>query len=341
MSLNLQTTPPHHGGKLRAAAEQYAIPLAEWLDLSTAINPNGWPVPTIPAECWARLPEACDGLEEVARLYYGATSLLTVAGSQAAIQALPQLRPPSRVGLLAPAYAEHGYVWQRSGHTVVSYSIDEIERAVATSDVLILINPNNPTGVRFSQAQLLGWHKIVARRGGWLIVDEAFMDSTPDESLCHHSHHTGLIVLRSLGKFFGLAGARIGFVCAAPPLLMQLSHLLGPWATNAPARYVATLALQDKVWQQQAQQQLQLASIQMQQLLREHHLPPAGGCPLFQWILNPDAEKIHQHLAKQAILTRLFIEPMSLRFGLPKNTADWQRLAIALTSIPGLKQQQR
>lgn len=320
----------HHGGKLRVAAERYNIPLEQWLDLSTGINPNGWPVPAIPAGVWSRLPEVDDGLEQAARDYYGAEHLLPVAGSQAAIQALPHLRSASRVAVLNPAYAEHAHAWQRAGHTVTAVAADEINTAIAEFDVVVLINPNNPTGARFHREQLLHWHEQLAARNGWLVVDEAYMDCTPEQSLCNQTSLTGLIVLCSLGKFFGLAGARVGFVCAEPSLLAQLNSLLGPWTINAAARYATTLALQDRDWQQQTRQGLHAEGTRLHALLTQHNLDPDGGCALFQWLQTPQAEQMHEQFSHQGILTRLFTEPASVRLGLPKDELGWQRLDSAL-----------
>lgn len=157
-----------HGGRLRRAAQQYGIPLSDWLDLSTGINPNGWPIPVIPADCWQRLPEDDDGLLAAARHYYGNDTLLAVAGSQAAIQSLPRLRPKSRVGVLRPAYAEHGHSWQKAGHDLIELpaDADSINAAIESLDVLILINPNNPSGTLWQPAQLLAWQQRLTLRGG-------------------------------------------------------------------------------------------------------------------------------------------------------------------------------
>ena len=90
-----------HGGRLRAAARRHGIALADWLDLSTGINPRAYPVPPLPPTVWQRLPEADDGLESAAAAFYGNPLLLPVAGSQAAIQALPRLFPPAAVACIA------------------------------------------------------------------------------------------------------------------------------------------------------------------------------------------------------------------------------------------------
>ncbi|MGH6631227.1 MAG: aminotransferase class I/II-fold pyridoxal phosphate-dependent enzyme, partial [Burkholderiales bacterium] len=172
-----------HGGRLREASARYGITPGRWLDLSTGINPEGWPVPPLPTSVWAQLPEDDDGLEEAAREYYSAGYLLPVAGSQAAIQALPLLRKRSRVGVLNPGYAEHARAWRRAGHKLIAVTAETIDRTAPDLDVLVLIHPNNPTGTRFPREQLLHWLGQLAARGAWLIVDEAFMDCTPEHSL--------------------------------------------------------------------------------------------------------------------------------------------------------------
>ncbi len=222
-----------HGGKLRTASERYGIPLAQWLDLSTGINPDGWPVPELPANLWNRLPEDHDGLEAAAAAYYGAR-LLPVAGSQAAIQALPFLRAPCRVGVIAPGYAEHAHAWHKRGHAVTPLSPDTMHSVVAACDVLVLINPNNPTGKHFPVEQLLQWSAQLAARGGWLVVDEAFMDATPDESLLPFMPRPGLGVLRSLGELCGLAGGRHGVACGSADRLRAVQDERGPRGGAGP-----------------------------------------------------------------------------------------------------------
>jgi len=203
-----------------------------------------------PPQSGRACPEDDDGLERAAQLLHNAEAILPVAGSQAAIQALPVLRRPCNVGVLTPAYAEHAHAWQRAGHRVSALAAEAIDAVISQLDVLLIINPNNPTGAGFSVEQLLHWHQQLAERGGWLVVDEAFIDVTPEQSLALYSTRTGLIILRSLGKFFGLAGARLGFVCAQAELLAQLKNLLGPWTVNAPTRWLAKAALADTRWQQ-------------------------------------------------------------------------------------------
>ncbi|MHB8912678.1 MAG: threonine-phosphate decarboxylase, partial [Lysobacter sp.] len=240
-----------HGGRLLRASRQYGIAPVDWLDLSTGISPFAWPVPSIPPEAWHRLPEDDDGLLDAARGYYGAPQLLPVAGTQAAIQALPSLRPHSRVGVIAPGYAEHAHAWRKAGHHVETHPAAVLVADVDRFDVVVLIHPNNPGGDTFERDVLLRLHAALAARGGWLVVDEAFIDATPEHSLADEQRD-GLIVLRSVGKFFGLAGARAGFVCAVPALLDALRERLGPWTLSGPSRFALARALADRHWHAQA-----------------------------------------------------------------------------------------
>lgn len=328
-------TPPLHGGRLREAAQRYGIALADWLDLSTGINPQAYPVPPIPPEVWQRLPEDDDGLETAAARYYGSDALLPVAGTQAAIQALPALLPGSRVSLLSPGYGEHAWAWRTRNPQACA--LHELEAAVADSHIVVLSNPNNPCGGRFAAAQLSDWHHRLAARGGWLIVDEAFIDDAPEDSLAPRAGAPGLIVLRSPGKFFGLAGARGGFVFAPAALRAALAETLGPWTISGPARHALRAALADRAWQSAARSRLTHDAAQLATLLASRGFAP-HGCALFQRVLTPHAELLAERLAAQGVLVRRFTDPSALRFGLPASASDLARLAAALdhalTGIP-------
>ncbi|WP_018949423.1 threonine-phosphate decarboxylase CobD [Thioalkalivibrio sp. ALMg11] len=320
-----------HGGGIRQAAVRYGIPEADWLDLSTGINPHGYPAGEVPPAVWARLPEPDDGLEAAAANYYGTGALLPVAGSQAAIQLLPALREgTARVGILEPSYNEHARAWREAGHDVVPLDGDSIEAALPGLDVLVLVNPNNPTGQRFDRADLLAWHATLAARGGWLIVDEAFMDVTPEASLAKDAPREGLVVLRSLGKFFGLAGARVGFVIAGEELRARLAARLGPWSLSGPSRWIAARALADLAWQAETRRMLRARGQRLENLLRARGLEPAGGTALFQWCRVADPAGWQDRLGAQGILVRRFDQPGSLRFGLPGQEHEWKCLEQAL-----------
>lgn len=333
---------PVHGGRLSAAARRWQIPREQWLDLSTGINPHGWPVPELPAEVWRRLPEDEDGLAEAIRSWAGIpaeAACLPVAGSQAAIQALPHLFPtlsgraPGRIGVPAPGYREHGHCWAQAGFEVRPLGPDGLEAELETVDAVVWIQPNNPTGVSLSRERLLDWHSRLAVRGGWLVVDEAFIGDPGIASLASHTGREGLVVLRSLGKFFGLAGIRAGAVLAWPLLCERLDQVLGPWAVGGPARYLMARALADTAWQAMMARRLQDDSKRLRALLGAYGLTPAGGSLLFQYVPHPRALGLAEQLAQEAILVRYFSQPAALRFGLPGTASDWQRLERALAKL--------
>ncbi len=320
-----------HGGNVGEMMARLGMLDADWLDLSTGINPHAWSAPTPPPEVWRRLPERDDGLVEAAAAYYGCDSLLPVPGTQAALAALPWLRARSRVGVISPGYGEHAAAWQRAGHDVVPISSAQLAGGAGTAfDVLVVINPNNPDGTLFEPETLLEWRNGLASRGGWLVVDEAFIDTMPSHSLAPHLPLPGMVVLRSVGKFFGLAGMRIGFALGEEALLRRLEEALGPWAVNGPARWVTCQALADTGWHERMRERLPVESECLKRLLQEHFSQRVVGTPLFRTVLTPDAVAIHERLAREAILVRLLDRQEGLRFGLPPNDAARERLANAL-----------
>lgn len=318
-----------HGGRLNRAAAAYGIAVDQWLDLSTGINPRSWPVPEIPESVWQRLPEADDGLDAIAREWAGAPDAAGCAalpGSQAAIQLLPWLRAPGRVGVPAPGYAEHAHWWRAAGHEVVALAHDAVPEALDGLDVLVWIHPNNPTGLSLSRQTLRHWYRRLAARGGWLVLDEAFVDPVPEASLVADTGPEGLIVLRSTGKFFGLAGLRGGFCYGPATLCKELEAQLGPWAVSHPARWVLARALADREWQQATREALAAQAAALDTVLQRHGLTVAGGTGLFRYCPHPQAAAIRDRIARQGILVRLFEAPFALRFGLPPDADALRRL---------------
>ena len=238
--------------------------------------------------------------------YYGSAQCLPVAGSQAAIALLPQMRLPCRVGVLRDSYAEHAWQWQRHGHSVCLLLPEEVDAAVDGLDVLILVNPNNPTGQLWPRSQLMAWRERLAARDGWLIVDEAFADLDPQHSLCADAGEVGLIVLRSLGKFFALAGVRLGFVFAEHSLRATMARLLGPWSVSGPAVWAGALALNDSWWQVEQYERILADAAWLNAALRECGLVPVGTHPLMQYCLVDSAKLWGYALAKQKIYCRQF-----------------------------------
>lgn len=343
IELGFFTHPPvPHGGNLAQAITQYGLPREHWLDLSTGINPQGYPVPAIAAAAWLRLPDDHDGLDELAATYYGAPFTLAVAGTQAAIQALPRLLTPGVIGINLLTYGEYAPAFAAAGFSVEPYATDATADCAAGFVLrpglplptqiqhLVIVNPNNPGTELFSAADLLAWQAQLQARGGYLIVDEAFMDAQPAQSIAAHCALPGLIVLRSVGKFFGLAGLRLGFVAADPTLLNALAAMLGPWTVSGPAQQVALAALADTGWQQAMRARLQLEGERLRCLLARHAIA-GSGCALFQWWPEARAQDFHRHMAERGIWVRLFRHAArGIRLGLPPNEPAWQQLEQAL-----------
>ncbi|HEY2024883.1 threonine-phosphate decarboxylase CobD [Paraburkholderia sp.] len=335
--------PIAHGGNLHEAAARYRIPYPQWLDLSTGINPHGYPVPPVPADVWRRLPDEGDGFAARAALYYGAPDaahVLPVAGSQAAIRALPALLPRATVGIAPLTYGEYAPAFARAGHEVAPLEVQR-DTLPATLTHVAIVNPNNPTATRLDASRLLRWHAQLRTRGGTLLVDEAFADTLPDASLAASTHRDGLIVLRSPGKFFGLAGVRAGFVLAAPALLTTLRESLGAWTVSGPARHAVSAALADTAWQVRMRARLADESARLIELLRSYGFV-THGTPLFAWTDDARAAALHEALAQRGVWTRLFARSLaassdSVRVGLPGTEAEWrrfeQRLQEAMRAI--------
>lgn len=327
---------PAHGGNLEQAVLQYGIPRSDWLDLSTGISPFVWPVPAIPDDVWQRLPENNGELEQAARAYFAA-DVLPIPGSQWAIQQLPSLFNASRVWMARESYEEYRHWWQVNGNHLTCFEQLPAANVLQSGDVVIVINPNNPTARLYSPDTLLVLAESLRQRDGWLIVDEAFMDATPESSLASHlSDHQNIIVLRSMGKFFGLAGIRVGFVAAPQNILQALQERLGPWAISHPAQWIAIQALQDTAWQTANRARLQSASLQLEAILQQHFpRHTLGRTALFASVQLADGESQHwqETLARNGIWIRQFPQWNRIRFGIADD-AGLARLATTLNALP-------
>jgi cobalamin biosynthetic protein CobC len=321
-----------HGGGLAEAADRFGTPAGGWIDLSTGINPWPYAVPALAADAWVRLPgrDSMDTLLRAATRAYGAPDsavVLAAPGSQALIQRLPFHRDRCRVAVLGPTYAEHARCWRLAGHEVeVVPTLPE-----GGFDVVVATNPNNPDGRRLPAGDLVAFAAIMARRGGLLVVDEAFAEVTPEVSVAGAAGMDGLCVLRSFGKFYGLAGLRLGFALGATGLLRRLEADLGPWAVSGPAIEIGRLALGDEAWARTTRERLSEASAQLDALLAAHGLSVLGGTDLYRLVETDRAGALFEALGRRGILARAFdAHPRWLRFGLPPDAAASARLADAL-----------
>lgn len=327
-----------HGGDLAAAEKQFGIKQQDWLDLSTGINPKGWPVPTIPADIWRRLPTLDEELLIAAREYYQTKSLLAVPGSQFAIQTLPVLFSACTVAIPMPGYQEHQAAWKKAGHKLMFYSdekLDELENKLKSGGTnhLVVINPNNPSCVSIDKQRLEYWRELLQKNQGMLIIDETFIDSEPQNSMVEKLNTGNLIILRSLGKFFGLAGVRLGFVLGDPGICAQLREQLGPWAISGAAQYLGIQALNDIDWQLDNRRWLEKNSNDLNNYLNHifaGHIVTIRHTALFITIkfARHFADSLYQEMAKAGILLRLIPydnEHAYIRFGLLNGDDKWQQ----------------
>lgn len=328
----------NHGGKLNQIAAQYKIAKEQWLDLSTGISPFAYPVGQIPEGVWHHLPQYDPELIELAKNYYQADNLLITSGSQSIIQLLPSYRlqlgyKRSKVWLPKQGYKEHEKAWLDAGFTVCHYhSLPQLDD-ISKQDVVVVINPNNPTAELTSKLSLQQLQQRIHDNQGWLIVDEAFMDSVErSESIVDLCQSNSLFVLRSMGKFFGLAGMRVGFISASTSHLEQLQVLLGPWHVNGPACYVAKQALADQSWQQQQQVKLRAAAHKLNQLLFEHYNVRPQSTYLFQTVYLSNASQAYEQLCQHGVYVRLTDELDALRFGIPTE-AQFEQLKAVLDKL--------
>ncbi len=318
---------PLHGGDLAAAEARWGAPASGgWLDLSTGINPWAYPLGLVRQEAWTRLPGAAEeaALCAAAARAYGcaAAQVVAAAGSSALIQALAFSQAPSGVQVVTPTYAEHGRAWCAAGHRV-----EEVADLPDAGEVVIVVNPNNPDGRTTDPARL----RALAGRCRLLVVDEAFADVVPALSVAAHVSDR-LVVLRSFGKFYGLAGLRLGFALAGPALAASLTARLGPWPVSGPALAVAAVALRDDVWAAATRARLANMADRLDGVLVKAGFSILGGTSLFRLARHPDAAALYERLGRAGILVRAFETiPDGLRFGLPGGEAALQRLDAVLT----------
>lgn len=317
-----------HGGNLDQAMAAFGA--GDWIDLSTGINRRPWPVPALSSGSWRNLPTraALAGLMAQAAQTWAVPAQVAgvaLAGAQSAIQMVPLLRHPGRAAVLGPTYNEHAACLVQSGWTVTQVGSLDALRGV---DLAVVVNPNNPDGRSYAPADLLALSRTV----GLLVVDESFCDLSPALSLLPQSGPENLLILRSFGKFYGLAGLRLGFAFGAPNQISKLAKMAGPWAISGAAIEIGQKALADHAWADQMRDQLAADAARADDLAQAAGWQLTGGTTLFRLYDTGDAKAAQDHLARHNIWSRIF--PWSdrlLRLGLPGPEAEWDRLAEALT----------
>ncbi|MDA7599897.1 pyridoxal phosphate-dependent class II aminotransferase [Alphaproteobacteria bacterium] len=329
-----------HGGNIDAAAMRYGMP--DMLDLSTGISPIAYPASPITADALQALPTdtALADCLDAAREFYNVPEFLDLvagSGTQMLLQSAPAMirahkrkeneaPPAGSVWIKTPSYNEHAPAWLAAGCNVVDGDALPPEAMFA-----VIIAPNNPTG-EYDPAAIVDCAEALQERGGCLVIDGAFIDNDAGADLFDRlGDNPAVIHLRSFGKFFGMAGLRLGFAIGQPDIIAKFIQHLGPWALSSPALSIGAKALGDRVWAEDHQQWLAAQSARLVRLLGLYNLSILGGTSLFQTIDTEHASRLHHHLATAGIWTRAFADyPRLIRFGLPADDSQWSRLESAL-----------
>ncbi len=317
-----------HGGNIDGARALYGGASEDWIDLSTGINRVPYPVPALSPQAWQALPTqaALASLTRAAKQAYRAeVDILPVAGAQAAIQMIPRLFPIGQARVLSPTYNEHAACLLAAG-----WNVEEVDNldALSGADLAVVVNPNNPDGRETTPQTLVG----LAQQVGHLVVDESFADARPDLSVVPlMTGLKNLFVLRSFGKFYGLAGLRLGFILGHCDSVKALSAMFGPWPVSGIAIETGSQALLDDNWARQTVDRLRQEVAEIDGLATGYGWTVVGGTELFRLYDTPSATKAQAHLAQNHIWSRIF--PWSkglIRLGLPGTTHEWTRLREAM-----------
>lgn len=318
-----------HGGNLDFACKLFGGRLEDWIDLSTGINRQPYPTGQLQQRSLTALPSRTEieTLHEAARNVYGTSArVLAVAGAQAAIQSLPWITPPGRARILAPTYNEYVPILKAAGWQ--TEEVGDLD-GLAGADLAVVVNPNNPDGRQYDHAALLA----IASRVNRLVIDESFADAVPGVSLASDAGRTGLLVLRSFGKFYGLAGLRLGFVLGNDADVAALGAMAGPWPISGAAIEIGRRALLDRTWAEATRVRLAREAQRLDDLVRGVGSSLVGGTPLFRLYETGDAIVTQERLARAKIWSRIFgNKPGWLRLGLPGDETEWMRLAAALSA---------
>ena len=324
-----------HGGRLREAAVAFPHAPTPWLDLSTGINPEPWRGPRAAWSDLARLPDPAEiaDLESIAADVFGVEDprrVLATAGAEAGLRLLPSVIGGADVAIVSPTYSGHETAWRLAEKPVAAVSLEAAHRTAAS--VLVIVNPNNPDGRRIERPALLELATSRSRNGLWTVVDESFVEATPQLGVAGAAIER-LIVLRSFGKFYGLPGVRLGFIIAEPVVIERLQALQGDWPVSADAVAIGRAAYLDETWRDQTRERLRRDAHALDQLLVAHGLTVIGGTSLFRLISTPVADWLFRGLCEHGILTRPFLDAEDrLRIGVPRE-ADVARFAAALEGL--------
>lgn len=306
-----------HGGGVDHAIRRFGGARQDWIDLSTGINPAPYPVGQLDPLDWTALPDqgAFAGLVSAAREFWAipdGAAILPAPGASALIARIPALAVPGRVRITSPTYNEHAAAFAAHG-----WQITDGQDAEAR----VIVHPNNPDGRLWSEADA---NAVLC------VIDESFCDVTPAQTMIRLAERPGTVVLKSFGKFWGLAGLRLGFAIARPEIVARLNDMTGPWAVSGPALRIGARALNDTAWADATRSRLVRDAQRLDTLMTSHGATVAGGTSLFRLYQVDNAARWQERLARAHVWSRIF--PYSdtfLRLGLPP--ADrWHQIESAL-----------
>lgn len=253
-----------HGGRVYEAARRWGIELHQVLDFSANINPLGPPQAVLSAIENSLTPTSL-------RVYPDATAFLSaivnkhhlmpdeiVVGSGAAslIFAVIHALSPKRVLILDPAFVEYSRASAAVNAQITTALLTE-ERGFTPDfaslvrtikerqvDLVILNSPHNPTGALYPRDALLSLIDAAEEYNTAVLLDEAFIDYTPQASLVSHAAtKPHLIVLRSLTKFYAMPGLRIGYAVCNAKVAGRIREQIDPWSVSTVALEAGRAAL--------------------------------------------------------------------------------------------------
>ncbi len=266
-------TRPGHGGDVYAAARELGLGVHRLLDFSASINPLG-PSPAAlrsiaDGETWLRhYPDpACWDLRQALAAHWKqpADAFLIGNGSTELIHLLPRALKIRHLLIVGPTFSEYAAAMSRSGGRVSMMMGDRADgyrppfgqlmaaiqrdtharRGRPAVDAVLLCNPNSPTGHASDAGTVGRLARLAARRGLWFVVDETFAEYCAGASILSRTLPARTIVLRSMTKFYGLPGLRVGYGVARPPVIRRIGLQQPPWSVNMLAQRAAVSALRD------------------------------------------------------------------------------------------------
>ena len=319
-----------HGGDIYAFARIKGVEVEDVLDFSASINPLGMPPA---ARCAFRralrqvnsYPEPyAESLTQTLAEYHGlaASQVLAGNGSTHLIYLLARALHVQRVVLIAPLFSEHASAFRANGAHVryvtlrpPSFILDlaEVEKTMRREqpDALVLTNPNSPTGALTPREQVRALVQLCRGTQTRLLVDEAFIDWTEEGSVKQiAAQDDGVIVLRSLTKFFALPGLRVGYVLASPKVIRKLQAQIEPWAVNVVAQAVGIACVQDQHFIKHSRsfmyKERAWLSTQLSQTPGLRVFPASANFLLLQTKGKGfSASSLAEHLAQEKILIRV------------------------------------